>query len=373
MYRSIAADPRVDLQVIFGQGGAEPRFDSGFSRVVQWQDDLLEGFPHIMIAASKSERANAVVRELAKFKPDAVYVHGYVLSYLSRAIRWANRSGIPVLMTTDQELRHPRHWHVRVTKRLLLPRIFRRVDMFFTVGDENERYFQHYGVAPNRFHRVPFSIDSAFYDKVLANQAEVRRALRQRLGLSPETVAFLTVGKMIPRKEHSSLIRAFGTTIKPGNRSAVLLIVGDGPLRPQLESLAKPLGSAARLLGFVGVQQLPEYYCAADIYVHPSSHDPHPLAISEALYCGLPVVVSDRIGSTGPTDDVQVGRNGWVYPYGDETRLSQILANLIDHPNLRAQATVSSREIGLLHSSSHCATRFVDGALSAIKKRQLKS
>jgi glycosyltransferase involved in cell wall biosynthesis len=200
----------------------------------------------------------------------------------------------------------------------------------------------------------------------------VRKTLRERLGLSPETVAILTVGKMIPRKEHASLIRAFGAAITPSGRPAVLLIAGDGPLRPQLESLATPLGAAVRLLGFVGVQQLPEYYLAADIYVHPSSHDPHPLAISEALYCGLPVVVSDRIGSTGPTDDVQVGRNGWVYPNGDEARLSQILAHLIDHPEVRAQSTVHSREIGLLHSSSHCATRFVDGALLAIEKRQRK-
>jgi glycosyltransferase involved in cell wall biosynthesis len=244
--------------------------------------------------------------------------------------------------------------------------------MFLTVGDENERYFQHYGVAKDRFHRVPFSIDSAFYDQVLANQAEVRRALRQRLGLSAETVAILTVGKMIPRKEHGSLIRAFAEAIKPGNRSAVLLIAGDGPLRSQLESLAKPLGSAVRLLGFIGVEQLPEYYSAADIYVHPSSHDPHPLAISEALYCGLPVVVSDRVGSAGPTDDVQVGRNGWVYPNGDEARLTQILTNLMDHPEVRAQSTVHSREIGLLHSSSRCATRFVDGALLAIERHQTK-
>jgi glycosyltransferase involved in cell wall biosynthesis len=244
--------------------------------------------------------------------------------------------------------------------------------MFLTVGDENERYFEHYGVARNRFHRVPFSIDSGFYDKVLANQAEVRKTLRERLGLSPETVAVLTVGKMIPRKEHASLIRAFGAAVTPSGRPAVLLIAGDGPLRPQLESLARPLGAAVRLLGFVGVQQLPEYYLAADIYVHPSSHDPHPLAISEALYCGLPVVVSDRIGSTGPTDDVQVGRNGWVYQNRDEARLSQILAHLIDHPEVRAQSTVHSREIGRLHSSSRCAARFVDGALLAIERLQRK-
>ena len=372
VYRCIAADPRVELSVIFVEAGAAPRFDSGFGRVIKWQDDLLEGFPYTLIAATESDRPNAVIRQLSMFRPDAVYVHGYALDYLRQAIRWANRSRVPVLMSTDSELRHPRPWNIRLAKRLMLPRILRRVDMFLTVGDENERYFEHYGVGGDRFHRVPFSIDSAYYDRVLANQAEVRRSLRDRLGICRETVAILTVGKMIPRKEHASLIRGFMRAIQLSHRSAVLLIAGDGPLRSQLEELAKPLGSAVKLLGFVGVEQLPEYYSASDIYVHPSSHDPHPLAISEAVYCGLPVVVSDRIGSVGPTDDVRVGLNGWEYRYGDEASLSQILAHLIGHPEVRAQAAGYSREIGLLHSSSRCATRFVDGALRVIERRQTK-
>lgn len=359
--------------MIFAETGAAPRFDSGFGRVIKWQDDLLEGFPYTLIEAREpNERPSAVKEVLNKFMPDAVYVHGYALNYLRQAMRWANQLKIPVLMTTDSELRHPRPWHVRIAKRLMLPKILRQVDMFLTVGDENERYFQHYGVGADRFHRVPFSIDSAYYDKALLNQSEVRKSVRERLGLSPETVAILTVGKMIERKEHASLVRAFGMAIQAANRPAVLLVAGDGPLRPQLEELAKPLNAAVRLLGFIGVEHLPEYYSAADIYVHPSSHDPHPLAISEALYCGLPVVVSDRIGSVGPTDDVQVGVNGWEYPIGEEESLSRILAHLIDHPEIRAESAVHSREIGLLHSSNRCAVRFVDGALLAIERRQAK-
>ena len=372
MYRNIAADPRTDLLVIFAEAGADPRFDSGFGQVIQWQDDLLEGFRHMMIAAEKAERSRAVLRELEKFKPDAVYVHGYALPYLRATMRWAKRSNVPVLMTTDSELRHPRPWHVRFAKRFALPPVLRKVDLFLTVGDENERYFRHYGVSREHFHRVPFSIDSNYYDKVLASQAEVRKRRREQLGIAPKTVAILTVGKMIPRKEHASLIRAFGAAVRQAHGSAVLLIAGDGPLRPQLEELAKPLGAAVRLLGYVGVQQLPEYYSAADIYVHPSSHDPHPLAISEALYCGLPVVVSDRIGSTGPTDDVQVGVNGWEYRNGDEAGLSEILAHLIDNPEVRIKSGAHSRELGLLHAADRCATRFVDGAVRAMQMRKTK-
>ena len=87
-------------------------------------------------------------------------------------------------------------------------------------------------------------------------------------------------------------------------------------------------------------ESCPKYYAAADIYIHPSSFDPHPLAISEALYCGLPVIASDRLGSIGPTDDVQVDRNGWVFPNGDVEELSKVLAKAIDNPAIRTRAAV---------------------------------
>lgn len=369
MYRSIASDGRIDLLVIFVEGGAEPRFDSGFGRTVEWQKDLLEGFRHTTIRCAEPERTKAVLSELTNFNPDAIYVHGYALNYLRAAIQWANRLNIPVLMTTDSELLHPRPWHIRLTKRLILPLILRKIDLFLTVGDENERYFTHFGIRPDRFHRVPFSIDSPFYDRILTNQGEIRKRLRQQLGIAPEAVLILTVGKMIARKEHASLIRAFSSAMKRGKHPAVLLVAGDGPLRPQLEELSKPLGEAVRLPGFVGVEQLPEYYSIADIYVHPSSHDPHPLAISEALYCGLPVIVSDRVGSTGRTDDVQINHNGWVYPNGDEDQLSRILAHLINNPEIRAEAGKHSRELGQLHSAEYCASRFIEAAIRASARK----
>jgi glycosyltransferase involved in cell wall biosynthesis len=273
-------------------------------------------------------------------------------------------------MTTDSELLHPRPWYVRAVKRLLLPRILRNVDLILTVGDENERYFENYGVSRSRFHRVPFSIDSAYYDKFFSKKIEVRKAARERLGIGEDTTAILTVGKLIPRKRQADLICAFAEAIKATSRPAALVIAGDGPERATLEQLAAPLGAAVRLLGFIDVQQLPEYYLAADVYVHPSDFDPHPLVISEALYFGLPVVVTDRVGSVGPTDDVRAGVNGWVYANGDVAALSAILTKLIDDPKVRASAAGASRSLGLLHSAERCGRQFVDGALLALSRRR---
>jgi glycosyltransferase involved in cell wall biosynthesis len=368
MYLEIAADGRVDLQVIFTHSGPTPRFDDGFGQVVQWQDNILEGYKSVVIPELHGERkVAAVLEELRKNAPDVVYVHGYRPPLHQQIMTWANRSGIPVLVATDSELRHPRPWPVRIAKRMVLPRLFRKVTLFLTVGDENERYFEHYGVSRTRFHRVPFSIDSTFYDQILPQREEARRELRRRLGIPSDAVVVFNVGKLISRKRQEDLIRALDAVLQEGKSPAVLMIAGSGEMLERLSELAKPLGSAVRLLGFVDISMLPQHYLAADIYVHSSDHDPHPLAVSEALYCGLPVIVSNRIGSVGPTDDVQVGKNGWVYPVGDIRRLSELLKLLIDDAELRRRAGLLSRRIGLEHSADQCAARFVDGALRALQ------
>ena len=88
-------------------------------------------------------------------------------------------------------------------------------------------------------------------------------------------------------------------------------------------------------------------YCAADVYVHCSDNEPHSLAITEAIYCGLPVVLSDRCGSYGPTDDVQPGINGFVYRCGDVSDLSRCIVtrskNMSMHGWLRPRRVSAER------------------------------
>jgi len=370
MYRSIAADGRVDLRVIFADSPRDEHFDVGFGRVVRWQDDILEGYDHIFVKTTPKQRAQGVVRELERFAPDAVYVHGYALPYLRKSMDWARANRKPVLMTTDSELLHPRPLPVRAVKRLVLPRILRQVDLFLTVGDENERYFRHYGVPEERMKRVTFPIDSEYYQPLLERRTELREQQRSQWGISPETTVFLIVGKLIPRKGHGDLIRAFQQTLERTTAPAVVLVAGDGPDRAALEALATPLKDCVHFLGFVHVNDLPSCYLASDVYVHPSSHDPHPLAISEANFCGLPIIASDSVGSVGSTDDVQPGRNGWVYPTGNITALSDALTAAIQmSPAERERASALSSTLGQAHAAPFVASGFIDGALEAIARK----
>ena len=98
---------------------------------------------------------------------------------------------------------------------------------------------------------------------------------------------YLYVGRLIPCKNLEFLIERFNENGKP------LTIVGKGELETKLKAMAKENISFA---GFVENSKLPEVYKAHDVFILPSRTETWGLVIEEAIYWGLPVITSDRVG-----------------------------------------------------------------------------
>ena len=119
--------------------------------------------------------------------------------------------------------------------------------------------------------------------------------------------------------------------------------------------------------GFVTIEELPAYYASSDIYVHPAEIEPHSIAVSEAIFMGLPVIISDRCGSYGPSDDVQENKNGFVYKFGDVFELSEKIKCLAGNQSLRHTFSEFSRHIAVQHQTkSHQG--IVDDLISVVGK-----
>jgi glycosyltransferase involved in cell wall biosynthesis len=136
------------------------------------------------------------------------------------------------------------------------------------------------------------------------------------------------VGRCNAYKDHETLLRALRTV-----PDAHLLLVGDGPLRLQLERLAQSLGIANRV-SFLGWREdVAAILKASDIYVHPTHSDGFGLAACEAMAAGLPVVASDVPGLAQVVDGA-----GILFPAGDERALADSLNALINSPMQRLNA-----------------------------------
>lgn len=154
-----------------------------------------------------------------------------------------------------------------------------------------------FGIAPDRLHAIANPLDRRFLQTIKMDQSI--STWFERL---PRPV-FVSVGRMVPQKAFDDLIRAFA--IQDGGS---LVILGEGPLRGMLESLASELGVADRVLmpGFVQAPQ--QVLQAADLYVSSSLWEGYPLTLIEAYASGLPIVA--RACNFGPAEIVTPDRPG---------------------------------------------------------------
>jgi glycosyltransferase involved in cell wall biosynthesis len=348
-YRAIAASPLVDLHVVFGsRQGLKAYFDAEMNTVLSWNMDLLSGYQHVFLPRA-DEKAHAVTRlndpglgpALDRIRPDVVMIYGYRHMNSLRALHWCRRNKIPAIMIGDSEARQRRAAWKDAVKRMALPIFFRQFRAFLSVGDENEAYYQSYGVPRDRIFRSPFTIDEESFRAAQSTRDAARARIRAAHALPEDAFIALFVGKLSERKRAADLLNAVK---RLGNESRVhALFAGSGPLLEDLKADAAGCANG-HFLGFINVDELPNLFAAADALVQCSSADPHPLVCSEAAISGLPMILSDRVGAAGPTDVARPGENALIYPCGDVDALAERLRRLSSDRELhRAMSAASSR------------------------------
>jgi len=154
-----------------------------------------------------------------------------------------------------------------------------------------------------------------------------RARARAELGLGPEAPVAGIFAGLKPVKNHAVLFRAW-REVRARAPGATLLVVGDGPLRAELQRTA---GEGVRFLGYR--DPVRPWYAAVDVVVLPSRNEGLPLTVLEAMAAARPVVAS-RVG--GIPEAVGDRRSGLLVPPGDASALAQALTTLLGDPALRS-------------------------------------
>ncbi|MGW5983729.1 glycosyltransferase family 1 protein [Bacillus mycoides] len=134
-----------------------------------------------------------------------------------------------------------------------------------------------------------------------AFSSEIREQVRKELKLHEDAFVIGHVGRFAYPKNHTFLIDIFAQLIESRPKS-ILLLVGDGPLRVEMEKKAEKLNLTNRVK-FLGIRSdINRLLQAFDIFVFPSIYEGLPVTLIEAQGAGLPCVISDNI-----TQDVDLG------------------------------------------------------------------
>jgi glycosyltransferase involved in cell wall biosynthesis len=193
------------------------------------------------------------------------------------------------------------------------------------------------GLAPaGRTRVIVNGIDAASVRSAAARAAMSRKSL----GLRPDALVLATVARFDPVKRLEMLLRAMPLLLARVPE-AQLLIVGDGPERDALRALAGALAPGDRVVFAGALPDAAGVLPLVDLYVTASRREGLPLAMLEAMACGLPVLATE---APGHVDAVEPEVTGRLVPLDDAPGLAAAAALLLRDPALRARMGRAGRE-----------------------------
>lgn len=239
-------------------------------------------------------------------------------------------AGVPVICSALHSTGLPDH--VELPNRLLAP----ITDAFIAVAEPHGRYLaEHEGCPIGKVRVIPNGVDTARFHPRWPD-----RALQQELNLAPGMPVVGIVAALRPEKHHELFLQA-AALIRSAIAEARFLIVGEGPQREKLQSLAAEL-SLGESVHFLGTRSdVPEVLSLLDVLMLTSHMEANPISILEAMACEKPVVAT-RVGSVPQT--VDDGKTGYLAPPGDAQQLADRVIDLLHHPNQAATMGRAGRE-----------------------------
>lgn len=216
-------------------------------------------------------------------------------------------------------------WRQKAFRRLC----FGLADCVFAVSqDLREHYNKQLGLAQGRIRVMPNGVDTDRF----RSDSSARRAMRQSLGIAPQTLLVGTVGRLNAIKDHRTFFQAAESVLGDGI-DIRLVIAGDGPLRESLQTDIQTSGPLAQRTAFIGESaDVPSLLNALDIFVLSSLAEGMSNALLEAMSVGITPVVT-RVGGNSELVD---GRScGLLFEAGDAKALAAHLEALALDPQLR--------------------------------------
>jgi glycosyltransferase involved in cell wall biosynthesis len=204
-------------------------------------------------------------------------------------------------------------------------------DLVICVAERVAKSIISAGIPKDKVRVIPNGVDLCNYDIPHPRRLRARRRIQSVLEL-PDDVTFIGfVGRLSAEKGLPTLLDAF-RTICAQQAGVCLLIVGDGPMRGELEQYVTLHGLQRRVF-FLGTRKRPQLWISVvDVLALPSYSEGMPMVLLEALAANVPIVASD-IGGTG--EIIQDGITGSLVPPRDASRLKDALCSLIENREKR--------------------------------------
>jgi len=338
----LSGDSDIIFDVFFLKtSSVKDLFDPEIGGPPGWDFNDKEGYRHYEVPCRKLDRFKYFWKKLVAEEYDIIIINGYFKNDIWFHIFQAKVKKIPIVLRLDSILLSQKNKWKKIVKKILLPRFFCFFDAFLAVGSLSRQTLVYYGVPEKKIFLFPYAVDNDRFSMESGQARENKLHLRELYGLPREAVVFIAVIKFVAREGVFDLLKAFAV-LKRIEPKVVLLLVGDGPQRQAVrEMIEKEKLTNVIQVGYQPYSQLPILYGISDAFIHPPHEECWGVSVNEAMACGLPVILSNMVGSGADLLD----GNGFKYTAGAvEELVSHILA-LTRHEELRIEMGKRSSEI----------------------------
>ncbi|HSL27602.1 MAG TPA: glycosyltransferase family 4 protein [Anaerolineales bacterium] len=192
------------------------------------------------------------------------------------------------------------------------------------------------------------------------------KSLRKKQGWQNETV-LISIGRLAPEKNWDTLIRAFASAVGE-QRNLRLVLIGEGPAKGELQSLASELEISERITftGALPFDEIPTYLKAADAFCFASVTETQGLVTIEAMAAGLPVVAVD---GPGTRDIVKNGRQGFLVD-NDPEALAKGIKKLLTDPQRLKRFSENAIKKARTYDIERLGQRMIDVYKQAIEAKK---
>ena len=309
---------------------------------------------------------NRWMRALTEWRPDVIHSQCEFSTFLP-AWQLARRCSCPLVHTYHTVYEDYTRYLIpsercgRVAVKEFTRLVSGRCDAILAPTGKVTGLLKEYGVSCPVY-TVPTGIDLEAFRPIPPSD---KPALRRALGLPEGETILVSVGRLAAEKNHGELLRLLAK--EPAGRRPLLLFVGDGPVRLQLEQQAADLGLVDRVMfaGMVPPGEVVRYYQAGDAFVCASQSETQGLTYFEALACGLPAIVRADPCLDGVVED---GVNGWQWK--DAAGFAAALAALGSGPDICAALRKGALATAERYSAGHFAAQALAVYREALDRRR---
>ena len=258
---------------------------------------------------------------------DILYIHGIPLSFpfFNRNVKVVNHiHGMtnPFSMTANKMARNGisinlyekyRDWIVKKSDLILL-------------ASDKQGHLEFSSRYPNEAYKIKYIPN--FADQNIFQYIDKKNA-RKKLDIDINETVFVNTGRISLQKDPILLVESFIFYIKHLGGEAKLIVIGDGELRSEVESLAKKEGLEEKIVitGKINREKINLWLNAADSYIYTSHANGFPISLAEAATCGLPIITTDV---TGVHDLVINNKTGFLVDKREPKKIAKAIAKALE-------------------------------------------